>query len=258
MERRSAAAGLLPKHLSSAGEQAFCNGAGPCAKRARAAEAASAERGAEGAPRPGRAADGSPAGSQALRCERVARSRLSFGDELDNGQDGPGIAASTAKRCACTLPAPRTAVQCSRHSASVCEATSDSSRCWYSFLAEQKAARATHAQPQASPSSLLVPEGAPAPQQPSLGRLCFGVAQARGAHVPRKQPAVASSLPLAEQGCAGGAGARAYMEDKHTVVSSFKPLGAAGAVEDGVERSYFAVFDGAGCSWLYAVLRCCP
>lgn len=36
------------------------------------------------------------------------------------------------------------------------------------------------------------------------------------------------------------------MEDKHTVVSSFKPLGAAGVVEDGVERSYFAVFDG---SW---------
>lgn len=34
------------------------------------------------------------------------------------------------------------------------------------------------------------------------------------------------------------------MEDKHTVVSSFKPLGAAGAVEDGIERSYFAVFDG--------------
>ena len=48
------------------------------------------------------------------------------------------------------------------------------------------------------------------------------------------------------EGLAGwGAGARAYMEDKHTVVSSFKPLGASGVVEDGVERSYFAVFDGA-------------
>lgn len=47
------------------------------------------------------------------------------------------------------------------------------------------------------------------------------------------------------EGLAGwGAGARAYMEDKHTVVSSFKPLGASGVVEDGVERSYFAVFDG--------------
>ena len=36
------------------------------------------------------------------------------------------------------------------------------------------------------------------------------------------------------------------MEDKHTVVSSFKPLGVAGAVEDGIERSFFAVYDGMG------------
>jgi len=41
------------------------------------------------------------------------------------------------------------------------------------------------------------------------------------------------------------AGARAYMEDKHTIVSSFRPLGGAGAVDDGVQRSYFGVFDGA-------------
>ena len=64
------------------------------------------------------------------------------------------------------------------------------------------------------------------------------------------------SPPLADQGRAGGAGARAYMEDKHTVVSSFKPLGA-GAVEDGIERSYFAVFDGAGWSCHHAVATRC-
>ena len=103
MERRSSGAGVLHKHLSSNAEQVLCNGAGSCGKRARAVEAASAERSAEGMPRPGRTADGSPAGSQALRCERVARSRLSFGDELEEGQDGPGIAASTAKRCASLL-----------------------------------------------------------------------------------------------------------------------------------------------------------
>ena len=62
------------------------------------------------------------------------------------------------------------------------------------------------------------------------------------------------SLPLAERGCAGGAGARAYMEDKHTVVSSFKPHGAAGAVvEDGIERSFFAVYDGMGLTRHHAV-----
>lgn len=33
-----------------------------------------------------------------MRCDRLARSRLSFGDELDEEEDGPGIAASTAKR----------------------------------------------------------------------------------------------------------------------------------------------------------------
>ena len=54
-----------------------------------------------------------------------------------------------------------------------------------------------------------------------------------------------SACGVPVEGLAGwGAGARAYMEDKHTVVSSFKPLGASGVVEDGVERSYFAVFDG--------------
>ena len=103
MERRSSGAGMLLKHLSSNGEQAMCNGAGPCGKRTRAVEAASAERSAEGMPRLGRTAPGSPAGNQALRCERVARSRLSFGDELGEEQDGPGIAASTAKRCASLL-----------------------------------------------------------------------------------------------------------------------------------------------------------
>ena len=35
------------------------------------------------------------------------------------------------------------------------------------------------------------------------------------------------------------------MEDKHAIVSSFQPLGGAGAVDDGVQRSYFGVFDGA-------------
>ena len=43
------------------------------------------------------------------------------------------------------------------------------------------------------------------------------------------------------------------MEDKHTVVSSFKPLGAAGAVEDGIERSFFAVYDGMGLTCHHAV-----
>ena len=33
-----------------------------------------------------------------MRCDRLARSRLSFGDELDEEEGGPGIAASTAKR----------------------------------------------------------------------------------------------------------------------------------------------------------------
>lgn len=181
MERRSSAAGLLPKPLSSNGEQVLCNGAGPCGKRARAVEAASAERSAEGMPRPGRTADGSPAGSQALRSDRVARSRLSFGDELEEGQDGPGIAASTAKRCASLLAKSlpdqgSTEPNLTRHHAGYAAAGDR-------FLAEQKAARTTHAHPQASPFSLPAPEGARAPQQPSLGRLCFGVAQARGARL---------------------------------------------------------------------------
>ena len=197
MERRSSGAGVLHKHLSSSAEQVLCNGAGSCGKRARAVEAASAERSAEGMPRPGRTADGSPAGSQALRCERVARSRLSFGDELEEGQDGPGIAASTAKRCASLLakslhvqallhPLHNGAPPCLLSPCMTKVARTEQIRhhVGYTaagdrFSAEQKAARTTHAHPQASPFSLSTPEGAP--QQPSLGRLCFGVAQARGA-----------------------------------------------------------------------------
>ncbi|KAK9845926.1 hypothetical protein WJX81_006154 [Elliptochloris bilobata] len=139
MERGSAPAGPLTKHLSGEQLSPFPLA---CGKRTRAAEAASGERRAEASTQATGSSSEGAAGSQAARCDRIARSRLSFGDELEDGLDGPGIAASTAKR------------------------------------------------------------------------LCFGVAQARGA--------------------------RQYMEDKHTVVSSFKPLG----VEDGVERSYFAVFDG--------------
>ncbi len=41
------------------------------------------------------------------------------------------------------------------------------------------------------------------------------------------------------------AGARPYMEDRHTIVANYSPIGRGGFPEpDGVLRSYAAVFDG--------------
>lgn len=99
MERGSAAAGPLTRHLSN---EQTCNGLGPCGKRMRAAEASPSECRGDGSHsattlRPGCGLD-SAAGAHAARCDRLSRSRLSFGDELDDEEDGPGIALSTAKR----------------------------------------------------------------------------------------------------------------------------------------------------------------
>jgi hypothetical protein len=57
-------------------------------------------------------------------------------------------------------------------------------------------------------------------------------------------PAV-SSVPPPTPGFLRLTGARPYMEDRHTVVASFVPLGAAGLpLNDGVYRSFAGVYDG--------------
>jgi len=67
------------------------------------------------------------------------------------------------------------------------------------FLVERKlAASAVHGQPRASPFAEPSWGVAPAAPQASLGRLCYGVAQARGALQPPHAPsAAARRLPLA-------------------------------------------------------------
>ena len=41
------------------------------------------------------------------------------------------------------------------------------------------------------------------------------------------------------------AGARPYMEDRHTIVASYKTIGSGGTyLDDGVMRSFAAVYDG--------------
>ncbi|CAK0781692.1 hypothetical protein CVIRNUC_005447 [Coccomyxa viridis] len=70
-----------------------------------------------------------------------------------------------------------------------------------------------------SPAALPVPAEPAALAEPSLGQLCFGVSQARGA--------------------------RPYMEDRHTIVANFQPSGAAAsALDAGVLRSFAGVYDG--------------
>ena len=45
--------------------------------------------------------------------------------------------------------------------------------------------------------------------------------------------------------CARCAGARPYMEDRHTIVANFQPSGpAASAMDAGVQRSFAGVYDG--------------
>ncbi|CAL5221222.1 g3373 [Coccomyxa viridis] len=72
-----------------------------------------------------------------------------------------------------------------------------------------------------------LPEAAPLPLDagpfagaaPSLGQLCFGASQARGA--------------------------RPYMEDRHTILANYEPTGTAvAAAEAGVLRSFAGVYDG--------------
>ncbi len=168
------------------------SGLGPCGKRLRA-EAALLEHRSDGADalRP----DSCATGGAAPQCERVARSRLSFGDELDDEQDGPGIAASTAKRRALDPSCSAMPLALAVSSLSPELAAARMRR----FLVERKlAASAVHGQPRASPFAEPSWGVAPAAPQASLGRLCYGVAQARGALQPPHAPsAAARRLPLA-------------------------------------------------------------
>jgi hypothetical protein len=167
------------------------SGLGPCGKRLRA-EAALLEHRSDGvgALRP----DSCAAGGAAPRCERVARSRLSFGDELDEEQDGPGIAASTAKRRALGPSCSATPLVLAVRPSSPELATARVSR----FLVERKlAASAVHGQPRASPFAEPAPGAPRAAPQASLGRLCYGVAQARGARAATPSRPLCGSQALA-------------------------------------------------------------
>lgn len=149
-------------------------------------------------------------------------SRLSFGDEIQD-LGGPStafnLAASTANRFQKEGK--------HRSWAARVGGTTLTGNSSFTHSATASAAAALH---KSAPAALLQPalkdmDTSSSPSSGtmafgrSLGRLYFGVAEARGA--------------------------RPYMEDRHVIIASFCPQSSAGQpLHDGVHRSYAAIFDG--------------